>query len=70
MPHMFRLERIGITDTLSCHEDTDFVSYRLLVGSPNGGRMFGPVMKSMGGVNNGDVAINVLRAGHDGFAIH
>jgi hypothetical protein len=56
---MFRRERMRITDTLSFHEDTDFVSFRLLVGSPNGGRRFGSVMKSVGGVNNGDVAINM-----------
>jgi hypothetical protein len=56
----FTLDSFQITDTRSRHEDTDFVTFTLLV-QPNGGPPAAPqtLNKSMGDVNNGTHAVNL-----------
>ena len=55
----FTLDSFQITDTRSLHEDTDYVTYTLVVKDQNGNG--GPRMltKYMGDVNNGVHAVNL-----------
>lgn len=56
----FTLDSFQITDTRSRHEDTDFVTFTLLV-QPSSGPAVAPqtLNKSMGDVNNGTHAVNL-----------
>jgi len=49
----FSLESFRITDTRSRHEDTDYVSFTLLVRDANGNGTPQTLTKSMGNLNNG-----------------
>ena len=55
----FTLDSFKITDTRSRHEDTDFVSFTLLVKSATGSGTPHTVKKSMGNVNNGVHSVNL-----------
>ena len=56
----FTLDSFQITDTRSRHEDTDFVTFTLLV-QPNGGAPATPqtLTKSMGDLNNGTYPVGL-----------
>lgn len=56
----FTLDSFRITDTRSRHEDTDYVSFTLLV-QPNGGPAATPqtLTKSMGDLNNGTYQVDL-----------
>jgi hypothetical protein len=56
----FTLDSFQITDTRSRHNDTDYVTFTLLV-QPNGGPAVAPqtLNKSMGDVNNGTHAVGL-----------
>ena len=62
----FTLDSFQITDTRSLHEDTDYVTYTLVVKDQNGNG--GPRMltKYMGDVNNGVHAVNLTVFQHYG----
>ena len=55
----FTLDSFKITDTRSRHNDTDFVSFTLLVKSSTGSGTPQTLKKSMGDVNNGVHAVNL-----------
>ena len=56
----FTLDSFQITDTRSRHEDTDFVTFTLLVQPKNGPPATPQTLnKSMGDVNNGTHAVNL-----------
>ena len=53
--YVFRLDKFHIDTTRAIHEDTDVVSFALKVGD----QMFGPLIKHMGDVNNGDHSVGL-----------
>jgi hypothetical protein len=53
--YTFRLDKVVIRDTRSHHEDTNLVGFAVKVND----QMFGPVIKGMGNVNNGDHPLNM-----------
>lgn len=55
----FELDSFQITDTRSRHEDTDFVTFTLLVKPQNGAGTPRSLQKSMGDVNNGNHPVNL-----------
>src|SRR5215831_12054073 len=55
----FTIENFRITDTRSRHNDTDFVSFTLLVKSSAGTGTPKTLTKSMGDVNNGTHTVNL-----------
>jgi hypothetical protein len=55
----FSLDSFKITDTRSLHEDTDYVSFTLLVKSATGTGTPQTLTKSMGDVNNGVHNVNL-----------
>src|SRR4051794_17676494 len=55
----FTLDSFKITDTRSRHEDTDYVSFTLLVKSANGSGTPQTLTKYMGDVNNGTFPVNL-----------
>jgi len=55
----FTLDSFKITDTRSRHNDTDFVSFTLLVNSGNRNGTPQTLKKSMGDVNNGVHPVNL-----------
>jgi hypothetical protein len=55
IPYVFRLDKFHIDTTRAVHEDTDVVSFALKVGD----QMFGPLIKHMGDVNNGDHSVGL-----------
>ncbi len=55
----FSLDSFKITDTRSRHEDTDYVSFTLLVKPNNGTGTPQTLTKSMGNVNNGVHKVNL-----------
>ena len=55
----FTLDSFKITDTRSRHEDTDYVSFTLLVKSATGAGTPQTVTKYMGDVNNGTFPVNL-----------
>jgi len=55
----FTLDSFKITDTRSRHNDTDFVTFTLLVNSGNGNGKPQTLKKSMGDVNNGVHPVNL-----------
>lgn len=57
--YTFTLESFKITDTRSRHNDTDFVSFTLLVNSGNANGTPQTIKKSMGDVNNGVHLVNL-----------
>lgn len=57
--YTFTLDSFRITDTRSRHNDTDFVSFTLMLKAGNGNGMPQTVKKAMGDVNNGVHPINL-----------
>jgi hypothetical protein len=55
----FTLDSFQITDTRSLHNDTDYVTYTLLVKAQDGSGTPRMLTKSMGDVNNGVHAVNL-----------
>lgn len=55
----FVLDSFQITDTRSLHEDTDYVTYSLLVKGANGSGTPRSLTKSVGDVNNGVHGVNL-----------
>jgi PASTA domain-containing protein len=55
----FTLDSFQITDTRSLHEDTDYVTYTLLVKAQDGSGTPRTLTKSMGDVNNGVHSVNL-----------
>jgi PASTA domain len=55
----FTLDSFQITDTRSLHNDTDYVTYTLLVKAQDGSGTPRTLTKSMGDVNNGVHAVNL-----------
>jgi len=55
----FTLDSFQITDTRSLHEDTDYVTFTLLVKAKDGSGTPRTLMKSMGDVNNGVHTVNL-----------
>jgi hypothetical protein len=55
----FTLDSFKITDTRSRHEDTDYVSFTLLVKAANGTGTPQTLTKYMGDVNNGTFPVNL-----------
>ncbi len=55
----FTLDSFKITDTRSRHEDTDYVSFTLLVKSAGGSGTPQTLTKYMGDVNNGTFPVNL-----------
>jgi hypothetical protein len=53
--YVFRLDKFHIDNTRAVHEDTDVVGLALKVGD----QMFGPLIKRMGDVNNGDHGVGL-----------
>jgi hypothetical protein len=52
---VFRLDKFHIDTTRAIHNDTDHVAFAVKVGD----QMFGPLIKNMGDVNNGDHAVGL-----------
>ena len=59
----FSLDSFRITDTRSRHNDTDYVSFTLLVKSANGTGTPKTLTKSMGDVNNGTHKVGLTFSG-------
>ena len=55
----FTLDSFQITDTRSLHEDTDYVTFTLLVKAKDGSGTPRVLTKSMGDVNNGVHSVNL-----------
>ncbi len=55
----FTLDSFQITETRSLHNDTDFVTFTLLVKAANGTGTPQSLQKSMGDVNNGSHSMNL-----------
>lgn len=55
----FTLDSFQITDTRSLHEDTDYVTYTLLVKAQDGSGTPRTLTKAMGDVNNGVHTVNL-----------
>jgi hypothetical protein len=55
----FTLDSFQITDTRSLHQDTDYVTFTLLVKPQNGTGTPQTLKKSMGDVNNGTHSVNL-----------
>lgn len=55
----FTLDSFQITDTRSLHEDTDYVTYTLLVKAQDGSGTPRTLTKAMGDVNNGVHSVNL-----------
>ena len=55
----FTLDSFQITDTRSLHEDTDYVTFTLLVKAQDGSGTPRMLTKSMGDVNNGVHSVNL-----------
>ena len=55
----FTLDSFQITDTRSLHNDTDYVTYTLLVKAQDGSGTPRTLTKAMGDVNNGVHAVNL-----------
>ena len=55
----FSLDSFQITDTRSLHDDTDYVTFTLLVTPQGGTGTPQTLTKSMGDVNNGNHAVNL-----------
>jgi len=55
----FTLDSFQITDTRSLHQDTDYVTFTLLVKSQNGTGTPKTLKKAMGDVNNGTHSVNL-----------
>jgi hypothetical protein len=55
----FSLDSFRITDTRSRHEDTDYVSFTLLVRDSNGNGTPKTLTKSMGNLNNGTYQVGL-----------
>lgn len=53
--YTFSLDQFRITNTLSFHEDTDYVSFTLKVGDT----VYGPQTKAMGDLNNGTYPVGL-----------
>ena len=59
----FTLDSFKITDTRSRHNDTDYVTFTLLVKPHTGAATPKTLKKSMGDVNNGDHKVNLSFGG-------
>lgn len=57
--YTFTLDSFRITNTRSRHEDTDYVSFTLLVKPKTGNGTPQTLKKSMGNLNNGTFAVNL-----------
>lgn len=55
----FVLESFQITDTRSLHEDTDYVSFSMVVNPQNGKGTPQTLKKAMGDLNNGTFGVNL-----------